>query len=1093
MANYVDLIDRVIKDFDDIFKVLVDKKVKLNDTTVLTSDMMAMETNSISTDMYAGLVDKLVYIEGKGALDTVDIIANSTATSTIAASATAGKYNVTLTALADNGYYDNAAIITSTINVEDLDITSFTSAKLVNVPGEGDTTIPTYVVTPTSGKLISSITLEKGHAHFSFGEDAFADDQTLTIDKTNAITNASSLAISMDSNSYGANNAYSFSFKPSVTHGGTLTVTPTVDKKLGLFTENSDITHDATGTYTFTGTSALDSTTFYIKKGSAVLSDNASNEGNATIIASSNLTFLTPDENGKVTVGGTLVDVASAGYSLEAAVDNINLDGEFSEGYVKGGEKLQLGSIKVNSQTKYLKKGTVNNYTNSAVPIYATLGGLSAVTTTEPTTAEAGNYHTITVGLGASSSTPQVAVKGSIDNGYVTATQYDVTLSGSKDIYIKKGSYSIDPTIAATASSTGMTLSTTDNGGYKLTVTPSLTLGTGTLTAGYISEAGQIQIDAPAANEGAKDYWISAGTVTVSQAVRAVYHEIDTDGKGQATTGSGESIKPVDIFLNAAPEGRDYYTINPIVSATATAGYIPGVSAVSGIVTPDSSTDVIANVTKYLPKADLKWQVAEDGSTSYLEVLQGGYLPSGLISEIDADSAPTMATVKLAIDDDNSSSIFSQSPIAGGYKLTLAKGAVTAGYISSKAGEGALDDEEFYIEKGTLGMTTATGDFGKTITRVTEVVGEGTAQKEVTKEYTLTVTGDVTSTLNFTQGYIETKDVSLNDATYVAETNDKLVTDVTYTTTINKATIGVAEGTSKISLSINTDAIETTEETNAFVITPVLSGSSKITVETKSEGYLSTADSTEIEIVSDANTLSPDPIYIKAGTGGDIEVSDASALGITATPNFTATVAEGTNAGKYAVTVGGTIAPSISLDTGYYGENEDDGSHKISNNITIAGATAYIDKAAAASEIAVTTAVVGTGIEFIPAGTTVAAGQYVEITATAPTVENDVVISTEGYIKDGEVTAATLENNKLTVTEGSKKIYLLSASECTKTIGGTDETIAVTDPITIATEHKYVNQNITVSLSEHAMGSGVVNKLLALEARLAGKPAATTT
>lgn len=1070
MATYTSLIKRVMDDFDAIYDSLASKFI-VNSAN--------KHDGTWKTEDYADLINaRLTYITGMDGttLTAPDKIENYNLTGE-AAVITAKESGATVTLSngthklsftgVNEGYYGANSGFLVNIPVEGVDIDTKIGQGLTAVQvGEGTSAKYVYTINATSGKLISTINVNKGGVTVTTSESNVVDTSTFT---TTDVLNTGSIAISDNRSAY--ESYETITYTTTVNRAGTLTVSPSVSKVAGYITSDDVNTKNAEYTKDFSdgqGTHYEQTAkTLYIKRGS--LTDIQLPSTTKASIASTEVLWVDPTKTGV-----TEDDYIELSASIKNGdSDTLSVTGRLDAGYITGEAdgSINLGSVKIDAGKNYLKRGSVADYTNTAATMTLTGNTLSEV---KETVSDASKYHKLTVSV----STPNAT--GTIDPGYISSATYGVNVTGSKDIYINKGKATITATGTASVTTGSSYFSTNSADGIEIKITPTVTLGKD-VTTGYVSNT-DIDIvgtsTAPAKTETPTTLYLKTGKATVTRSLSTTLVEVEGDGVGGEYTGEGESKTLVDIFetdINNV-KGRDYYTITADAAVTSsTPGYMT-----SGDIGFAGTAPV-----KYLPKADLKWINTTDADgvvSSVLHVIEGGYLPSGILSEIDTTESSLVKANVGVIAGTGSSSIFSKDIIENGYVLNLTKGKVSAGYISSTADEGSVTGT-FYVAQGSVGITAAETVQEKTITAITSDEDE-----DVVTGYELSIPASTTTTLTVGEGYVEHKNITLNSKVY-SETNKTLVTDTSKKVTLEKAELEMAEGSQAINLGITvSEGVETTEAADSsYTITPVIEGNSVVTIVAKNDGYLAEGAGNNIQILTAASS-EVQPVHIKKG--GDITINQkpADANGkpsntITATPDFTklAKDEKGNDTNYYTVTVGGTLPVNATVPTGYYGSQEV-AKALVDQTLTVTGQSIAISKAATTTTLTATgtVAVEGNKIQFAPSTTTGKSYATIKANVTATSV---TTVATEGYVKDGEIGPT---DETTTLTAGTALIELYETATATLEAADEDNIPTTAATVVIPVADKYATTDVTVTIADNAMGMGVANKLSLLEQRLNG-------
>lgn len=1079
--NYSTLINKVIKDFDTIFDSLVTKGVEYSEGVVLTvADHR--DSGAITTENYASYINTQLFkvkgLKDKAAGYIIENYSGQTqvgATPSITSISESTNYTIGLK-VTNEGYYDTNSILTYTLETQalNLDSTALTD-KLSN-----DVYTITTDPTKSGEKLYSSVKVARGTVTLA-NQDAtatgnngygytYADNRTYKSVITAQSTEVSEFKTSETIGTLSKTDYVSINLGTSIKTSGTVSVAGKALIEEGFIRETGDVTIE-TFEKTWAANTELVSNSgsdvIYIPKGDVKL-DSSSLDGVSTSIGSSNSIVLY-DNNAK------------GGYEISASLEkedgtDITLKGTVTEGYFtpgKDGSSVSLGKISLGTAKKYIKAGSIAASTaitgTDDAPILTVTNDAGTVITTDATTGTLNNYAVTVKAEG------EAAV--SVTDGYVVAgTTAKATIDQSKTLYVKHGKYAINPTATVTFGS--LTLSGNE---YTVTATPVIgALSTTGLTEGFI-KSGDLSIGTK--TETQNTFRIAKGDASISNGLSVTFHNID-DGKGTADDAANNG-KNVDIFVTTAPTDRDYFTV--VSSAerdTFNAGYIASSSEIA----------IGESVTRYLPKADVK--VSDVNGALVINVDHAGYLPSGLISASDLTET-TIANASVGvIAKEGSSSIFSQTATSGAYKLTVAKGTVSAGYISGTTGEVTGD---FYVAKGEVSATTT----------VSEIVA-GDATKKDTK-YIIDVSGSVTTTMAAPEngGFVTAADLKLNGADYTTE-NGANTAAIEKTIELDTATLSLDSSAGVvIGLGVQcATGIETVgADDGGFKIEPKIADNSKVKV-TATEGYITSEDASELTFSNSANTGTNTPVYIKAGTGVTLTPVEGKGLANTLKPSANI---ENTVSGDYTISVSGNVTVAGTIDTGYYNESK----KTLNQTVAVTGGSLSLAHGKVTSTVEATTDITAP----VGAAGTVTAGQsikfldegsneqvpYLTIESDVDSITNSVTV-TEGYIKnvDGDKTAATgvttpanakttkkikvvnlstTEIDDTTATGGKATVYSVSVGqESAVDLSAAEYAGKVVDE----TKDAYSSYKTKITLTEHAMGSGVVAQMARLSSRLNG-------
>lgn len=1079
MANssYVDLINRVIGQFDDIYDALQEKGVKYNGTALADGVY-----TGIATSEYAGLIRaNLIGISGKTNLGNTPLnnFSTNSADTAVAANTevtlsagTGSTYKVVAQGLTE-GYYNTNSYIYTTIDVENITF-SPTGANTSTIKDSTDTSKVTgYLVSPAANKLISSVSITKGSVAVSIDStNASQFNLSAEYEAVDTLVEGQSILVSDKAADFGGK-AVSFQYTTAINRTGSVTVAPNVAKTAGYITE-SDVTSSG-ATVDLAATISGGTKTLYIKQGS--LTNIQLPSTTTASVTGSGVTWLTPGAEG-VTANDYIELSASI---ADGNSNSLTVTGTLEEGYISGNADgtINLGSVSISAGKNYLKKGKINNITGTAGAVTLKLTDNDGILAAQTATTGKDQY---VLSLGVGTDGIGQTLSGTAVDGYISATSYSATVSGTTDIYIDKGSVVINPTATIAAPSGDTNILTTSGAAkkYSITLTPSIDLTALNPTEGYITSD---DVTTGTKTETPTTIYIAHGDAVVNAGLSIDLVE------GEAADGEHagyENQTVIDIFDSEAPTDKDGKTLDHYkILATASKGTIN-----AGYM---SSSDITANnsAPKYLRKADVVWHEEKDTdgivTSAYLEVVTGGYLPSGIISTIDTDSAPNFATIQLA-PTTGSSAIFK---LAAGstddYILDITKTSKTsAGYISGSEGQGTVNGT-FYVTQGSASLENGIS-YGSIAAPAPVLSGKEGDENRTVTGYTLSVPVIATATLGLTEGYVESKNVTLNGEAYSAEDNKTVVINETKTIELTKAILAPKTGTQAISLSVTPTGVLTTgidPETNkpivsSYAVTPEIAGDSTITIKPTTAGYLSTTDETVINVLSTTQG-EVKTIYIKPGEGGKIGEKADSTNTVAFDINFNPTDDKGepVEVTKYTGTISGAITAEVTLDEGYYGAEE----KVISNNIPISGASFDIAKGSFAIENTVVPDVTAPNGVF----TTMSSGddpnEFVAIT-TNTVVTSAKTTEVAGYTKTADVTVGNKEYTE--TTKYIKKVTNYTVAQAAGPATIDESVVAAAQSISVPVANKFSTQDITVTLHADAMGTAVAAKLRDLESRLAG-------
>lgn len=1009
MANYNELIGKVISNLDAIWTSLNTKGTVVSDAT--------NGLTQVPVAKYSEIINQLTYIDGKDSvIDVAAFHAAETASgvNSIAAVYDAADAKFTISAkLTEDGYYEANSKLSGTLTAATVDLTGNTSWILA------DNKYALVASNAVIGKVVankgtvtnSAVTLFEG----TFNEAGKSEKslQTVTNVTLEAKADNSTTNVLVDNTS---------TFKIKVNAVGTTTGNVS-GKVTNTVTEGYVTAADKAAEQKFTHeveSSAPGELVVGIKAGGIEIV----NKGNSNPTAS--------------ITGSIVKNSARTGkddYEINSAIEGLNLGANITEGYVTAeGTDVTVGAVNATGGKKYIYRGAVGAQTVALTSDQLTVTAGSELT--------AATGKTLTIAVAENVSQKIVA-----EEGYITAAETgNVSVTGTKTVKIKEATASAKYKInsySKDGSSSIFTEGAGAAGDYVLTITPNVTV-VKDVTAGWLDSADNITSTGAAANSVAsKTYSVAKGNVSVdgeaSFDVTLTEREGDKDGQGTLT-------KIGDIFLNAAPSKGDYFTVDTAVGYNVTAGYVDAKSGTS-------------SAQKFMAKAVIENVVGADGE-NYYEVKSGGYLPSGILKNIST-VAPTMANVATTLTSSIvSASIATDKSKDDYYEITVGKGNITAGYISSA--NGTLSGKGYVLKGSATLAPSATATPKGDITRV----AENNTVKYVAKSTITASTG-----ASITEGYIT-----------AATTDDsKAVSEYSYE--INRATFGTTTHTTNASIAAADGIVAATGNDKKYSVTPRIDSCSTVFT-VSNPGYISNTDTDilKFEEVGDHNgTMSA--YYIHAGTG----VTGITATTGTADINATNTFGT-TTTGNYKVTVSGKAKANVTIDPGYYGVSEG-----TLNNVEI-GVSKEVEIIHGKATVTLTgsNGISSTGVTLHDSDEH-ATKQFIAINANA-SVSGSPSSVTEGYMKSSDV---TVTSNSFAASAVYVEKYIGEARSATNVaptgtaqfeveIGQTSETIETAADKVLATAETYNKKDIKISLSEHAMGSSVAAKLLELENRLAG-------
>lgn len=1098
--TYTQLISQAINDFDSIFSALLDRHASNVEGQVLVAEDLS--NGQVATSAYAGLVRQL-YRVGEITKDgntitgitaitptTVDGIIRSYANRSnpvsdgVYGTPTSNKLTVEYT-IPNAGYYDTNSTLLGHVSFADINVT----ADNVGTYAVVDNNVTSYEVRNLDSGVATNIpmlkvTMPKGSVDVTFGNVTKDDNggeaihASVSINSGSSTATAASMTATDNSIQYFTINLHQIA---DYSVRGSIAVN--VAKSAGFIT-NADVT-TAPNTFNIAASmTADDSQTIYIPP-ATITSPQLASGSSLTITGDSvlDLTDQTP---------GSLDNY----YALTTTASNLNVTSTTTAGYVAAGTGVSLGRISDITNTYYIPKGIVPDTTISLTTSELTYTDNSSMVSSSQTP------YAITYGVSGGAQGINKTVTTNITKGFVNDTAYDVTVSGTNTIYIKEATVSQTPQITSTGA-TGDTsiIAPGTSGHYKITLPLESTVSP-TFTAGYLSNANQFTN-----NTGNASYSFSVAKGSVSATPRlGVVLTDNSDGK------DGSALDE-SIFLEELPAGydKDYYTVTASIDTpTVSSGYITS-----------SDVTVASPKTFYIKKATFKYvEQMGDSESSFLEVTNGGYVPSGTIASIaEISGSIDAAAVVLAFSDSNNGIISSTQENGKSYyaiEVNKAQTGSNAGYISDNSGTA---NGTTYVLHGSESLATT---FNST------TAGTVSALNSTNHTYNVPLTSEITNNLTFSEGYIKQSDITLNG------TGNVLTKTLTGNTSID-----VAEGAYGITTSATSFTLTATRDSELLLGTGVSDGyalvpqlAATIKVDATAAGYIKPDDQDVTYNYSntDESLVSADPIYIKKGTGPVTRTGYASANNwstaaqtplsnyVNITNNFSSTVN-----GDYTISVGGYVEASLELDPGYYGSNEK----------TLTGGQVFVNKSTTVThghaDITLTASNQGLSLADSSSNPISGAllssstqdGNYVTINSTGSVsgaVNSQTFVT--GYMKDGDISfpssevvssTAYIRTVPLTVTtlDGAAHDYNTTSGNNISsgttiygivTIGSNDGDIhgsstfatgtlneaGLRDAVILPTANRFSLYNTEIQLTANAMGSNVVDKLQDLEARLAG-------
>lgn len=1085
MANtYVDLIDLVLADYNSIWTNL---KAKPGLIKAFKDDNSISESTLIRTNQYGNLIERLVFVDGANSLNIHDApLFNATTASDTAIAL--GSTSVTkktdtvydvATTIASQGLYTAGTKLSSTIDV--------TNVVLNETAPSGFTLDGTTYKAGSANGLIGSATVAKGSAVVTTGikngdaanANLLTNTVTLNVETAgeNTTTNVKTVASTGAKYMIKVNAAGSTTGKITASAG--VNLTEGYIKKGEIVAPKDSVLEFKPDSQVGAKAEGSAETVIYVKAGELSLT-NKQGEGSKLATAT-----ITPSSTGVIENLST--PPTSGYYSLTSAIEGLaeSLDINLEEGYLTADDvkNVSLSGLKTGTGVVYLKQGKVNaqEIAISDDQYSGTTPKAIQVGTGTDFFSETANDNVVTINVDTTSS----PVEHDVDYGFIkdADSRGSITVKGSKNLYLKDATVNAKLQISDynyTGYLSAYESTSTNTADYKeLTITPTASVVTTGFKPGWINNATSITTDPTNSHAPAATFKLKTSKVENDTDVfNTEFFEVEGDGSSGATKGEDDKLNIGDLFLSteaaAVAKGLDYFKIQAGFTHKVTPGWTDG-----------GSHEHI--VTRYMPKATFAWIDLADGEEA-LQVKTGGYIPSGVITEISKiDNLTDYSAVVEATLSTKTTNIIASSKAANTeyYEVEIAKGAIDAGYISTK--NGTLSTKAF-IKKGA-GSVAATAELKDATVLINKKTGDDT-------KYTLTGTLNVKSNLDFTSGYIGEDEFSDTTAT---ETQS-----ISYD--IAKAGFTVKKHTTTLNTTAPTTikARTTQDKGTLYEITPsVTNCSASYTV---TPGYIA-EDITVNCSATDAHDVTATAFSIHPGAGitGNSTLSEAAGEdAITFTNDF-----DTLGVDNYTITMSGKVSVESTLDEGYYGSAE-----KVVNTGLVAlpaGKTTTVARghvqAIAGGSVEIETETGNESVSFRRFTTenpkdTTKSWVSLKTKGTHTVTINDANI-TEGYVKKGNADVTTtssavavdtihIERYTGTVRTKGEDLTDISSFNVASTIGQpsdfelTATNAAVAPSLRLATDEKYVKGDTVVTLSADAMGTNVMSKLLALQERMLG-------
>jgi len=1030
MANstYTALIARAIKDFDDIFAAMLDRGVQIAAGSSVSS-------GAYPTDTYQTLIREQLYTIGNDKTGSLAGSTNGNMASFAGLTKVAAGSGHTLTysgssvvidtLINDAGYYDNTSHITKTI-------TTTTASLSGSTPTLTGATLETgssaFTIKPNNDTILGGVSISKGSYTPVLSLSPITGNSTATA----SIQDSSTLSSS------------------------------TVKIAEATLAPESDMTGDTTGNFfwiplltasTYSAeTNGTVSGTFsagYITAlgAGAVLNGTAS----VTNVAGNGAAYGVKLNKAAVTYeieGSASVDIAPEVSTVSDSADGYLVTPKYTfeqptlsvtAGYLGDSTQISATAISTSPAVTYIKRGNLGSASANSTTV-AIAGALDF------SSAPVDNAYSATLTVNHNYSK-------AVTDGYIDATHktFEATITGETVVSVAAGSATVTPAVAQVVS--GASIYNTSSGDYEITISATAT-NSKTVSAGYVKDA-----DVHISNGGtATSIYIVKGSVSTSASMSiAVHSGTAEDGPAETPTES-----PVSVFTDSVTGyAGDYYEITVNPSATVQSGYTTQSEVTNGTA-----------VKKYLKKAQLSYVETSTGAGSFIQVTQGGYIPSGFVAEVSSLTASTPDYAAITLTAQGSGITFASSS-ENAVEFSLSK-TVNPGYISESDGTVTLSNGYIPYAGLTLGAG-ATATVGNT-----PVKSNGS--------YAFSGTATVTAGLNATAGYLDTISGGQHVTTDLADATLAGYTVAGSTTTGISLTIDevALQSTTAINAALTSDGVILSDDSASGYAVVSSVSEAAVKVDASTAGYLATGVTKDVTLTKNSATK-----YVKKGT----KLTTVSGA------NDTATLTGAAQDHSYIVSLSSYgLVLSGTLEEGYYKGSDLNVSGTAvvaAKSLTITpaaltvnnGATINVDTTA--TEVIYQSASATNYYAFVVSGNsnptvTLGASGYIDNISQVSTTAQ--AISAKGYIK-GVETVTGVSTGSPTADEAADTA-VTTTSVNVITVGAFDgSTVDYHNAPQFTgyrTEGTYSARDTVARLGADAMGVNVVTELDKLERRLAG-------
>lgn len=1073
---YSTLIGNAISDFNSVYDKLVSRKATYNNSPISNKSVVpTSQYGKIIEDQLfrvgSRLKDSVVLVDGVIA-DHGELTISGLGPIIVAKDADRNSVTIKTTKGLTAGYYDGS-LVEFSVDLVDAVLNSTTSDSF-KVSNE-DGSLKEYIISAPADALRGNVKVVKGDVSITCPEGSVENSFNHSA-KVEVIETAGN-AIMANENAPSADKV-GIKLRATSTATGSLTVTPNKTVNQGYVTSSdvtiSGVTTDLSGT-------TEDVKTIYIKAGK--------------------ITVKGASEDAKVNLTSTDIDLLDDNsteqdaYLLSASSGSVDINAKIEEGYIKGSENETLSGTITVTGTKYIKKGSVSL---KGKTLNGVISGTNGIILNSTDT----DAYELTV---SGSDTISPVVK----TGYikeVSNLDANIDVRGTAKVpkaSVKVGVANIGPESLTIAGEGGVYSATTGRHKIKITVPSISPVLDSTNKEGYLKTNEIVKTSSTKFNA---EYILQDSEVT-SHTTSLKTSFVCKDGKEKPDKFNANSI-----FLNAAPENGDYFIVAPSSRVVTSNGYTSGQDLTIDTTFNKDGTLKTSNGGNlfYVPKAKFKYSAAaSDDGKDLLIAETAGFVPSGTIADI-AEISGTLDSASVTVNVNDTNGITSPT---GDYKLSFIKGETNAGFISNTQGEIRGDT---FIRKGNVTPSLTKNALTTSI-------------ESADNKYYINISGSVKNEITLSEGYIKKSDFALaeNSPYHYDSTAGMISQTITFgsddRTELAKAVITPSKEISTKASATNGANTVALANNGSFFVTPAYSGS--VTATVKTDGYATSAENQTVDIAETDGSR----IYIKAGETrtGIAKTAEGSGSEL----NFTL----GSN-GKYKsqYTVSG-IGANVRLTEGYYAsDHEITGTLSVSKELTLDKAAIHV-QSSAKSTLAANKDGVFADVSKVTNETL--STNYVKITATGngscqvadngtsfgyfgnksevtcdssnpATVDKYIALLNTSYdtttaeagnkdelgnnLGTTTVYAAGSLGSKTGVvcTDSSNPIATKVASSVSQKTD-TDDVTTLRDSVYIDTSNKYAIYDTRVSLTEHAMGTRVVDALAVLQARMNGNYSAT--